>query len=183
MDDLRLIEGIKGRDEEAMMSLYQRYTDLVYSVAFRIVNDAPLAEECVQDVFLKVWQNIAQFDSTRGAFPPWLVGITRNLAIDCLRGRARRENTAPLDEERGGENTLAEAFDVDLRRDQAASLRAAIESLLSPEQRQVIDLAYFGGMTHTDISEHLGVPLGTVKTRIRLAMQKLREAWLRDKDE
>jgi RNA polymerase sigma-70 factor (ECF subfamily) len=184
MDDQRLLERIVLRDQDAMMEIYGRYGDLVFSVVYRVLNDQGSAEESMQDAFMKVWQNISQFDAQRGSFVGWLVGIARNTAVDRLRQfnrqQARDQNPAPNDESEEGELSSYSPRLIDdwQDREQADSLRRAMEAL-PLEQFQVLDLSYFGGMTQADIADQLRIPLGTVKTRMRLGLQKLREAWLK----
>jgi RNA polymerase sigma-70 factor, ECF subfamily len=180
MDDQTLIEKIRQRDQEAMVTLHARYANLIYSIAFRVLNDGLSAEEATQDAFMKAWQNAAQFDGTRGSLVAWLVGIARNLAIDKLRQRARQVVIA--------ENEIGDSDGVDLfnlpddwqNRDRLNSLKFAVQNLPT-DQRVVIELSYYGGMSQSDIAESLKLPLGTVKTRMRLGMQKLRAAWLNER--
>lgn len=178
MDDLKLIEHIRRKDQDAMMELYRRYADLVFSVAYRVLNDAPASEECAQDAFMKVWQNIGQFDTSRGTFIGWLIGITRNAAVDRLRQFNRRLTLSTPEDPDEGE--YAPTFLADWQdRDRAESLRLAMQAL-PQEQLQVLELSYFGGMTQQEIADYLSIPLGTIKTRMRLGLQKLRDAWLKE---
>jgi RNA polymerase sigma-70 factor (ECF subfamily) len=180
MNDQALIEQIKLRDQEAMVTLHSRYADLMFSIAYRVLEDSLTAEECVQDAFMKVWQSAGQYDTQRGTLVAWLIGITRNVAIDRLRQRGRQMPTPPQQLPDDSETELAYNLPNDWRdRERAHGLRFAVQSL-PPEQRQVIELSYFGGMSQSDISETLKLPLGTVKTRMRLGMQKLRDAWLKE---
>ncbi len=179
MDDLSLIARIKRKDQEAMVTLHARYVDLLYSIAYRVLNEESGAEEAVQDVFMKAWQNADQFDGQRGPVIAWLIGITRNVAIDKLRQRGRQvettgEHSLEESEELSGFNLPADWQD----RERTDGLRFALQDLPA-EQRQVIELSYFGGMSQSDIAQYLSLPLGTVKTRMRLGMQKLRDAWLK----
>ena len=147
-------------------------------MSLRVLYDWQLAEDVTQEVFLRLWQRPESFDPTRGRLLSWLMSVTRNRAIDerrKLSRRARSEDQAdPLPElaEHGadGDPPVALAL-AEVRR----AVRGAMQSL-PPSQRQVVELAYFGGLTQVEISERIGVPLGTVKTRVRLAMQKLRQA-------
>ncbi len=182
MNDLMLIERIKRRDQEAMVALHARYANLVYSIAFRVLDDDLTAQECVQDSFMKVWQSTTHFDPQREPFIGWLVGIARNMAIDELRRRGRQVAiaTAFSNDERDDECMFGLSADWQ-QHEQVNSLRLAV-SALPFEQRQVIELSYYGGMSQSDIAEILALPLGTVKTRMSLGMQKLRDAWLPDDD-
>ncbi|PJF43271.1 MAG: sigma-70 family RNA polymerase sigma factor [Chloroflexota bacterium] len=180
MDDKQLISAIKRRDQQALLELYQRYADYVFSIAYRVLDDQASAEECLQDVFLRIWQRIDQYDEERGVFATWLARVTRNMAIDRLRQTTRRVKLADSllsDETQATMDFLSEWAD----RERAENLRAMIERLPA-EQVQVIALSYYGGMTQAEIAEHLNLPLGTVKTRMRAALQKLREAWNASED-
>lgn len=180
MDDAKLIEAIKSRNQDAMVALHQRYVDLIYSLCFRVLNDPQGAEECTQDVFMRVWQNIAQYDGARGSLAGWLVGIARNLAIDRLRQRGRQVTVDDRDALEDRDALIAAHLPNDWRdREKLEGLRLALKDLPT-EQYQVVHLAYYGGMSHQDIADELRLPLGTVKTRIRLGLQKLREAWHAD---
>jgi len=180
MDDLALIDQIKQKDQDAMVTLHSRYVDLIYSIVYRVLSDSALAEEAVQDAFLKVWQNAAQFDKQRGPFVAWLIGISRNVAIDKLRQRGRQVVIAEDNPLEDGEERVAFNLPDDWQdRERANSLRFAVQALPA-EQRQVIELSYYGGMSQSEISDQLSLPLGTVKTRMRLGMQKLRDAWLKE---
>jgi RNA polymerase sigma-70 factor (ECF subfamily) len=181
MNDQQLLDRIKLRDQEAMVTLHTRYADLVYSIAQRILEDGPTAEECVQDAFMRVWQSAGQYNAQRGPLVAWLIGITRNVSIDRLR-QLGRQVAVPQENRPDSADEEEVLFNIpeDWRdREQANSLRFAVQAL-PPEQRQVIELSYYGGMTQSDIAEQLTLPLGTVKTRMRLGMQKLRDAWLQE---
>lgn len=175
MDDQQLISAIQRRDQAAMLQLYQRYADYVYSIAYRVLDDPASAEECLQDVFWRVWQRIDQYEAERGAFATWLGSIARNMAIDQLRQTTRHlrvSQTLLSDESQPSLTFLDDWAD----RERAENLRAIIERLPA-EQVQVIALSYYGGMTQAEIAEHLNLPLGTVKTWMRAALKRLREAW------
>lgn len=162
-------------DEEALIELHRRYVNLVYSVAYRILDEQMAAEEVTQDTFMRLWNKSASYDPEKGRFITWLLTVTRRLAIDLLRQRQRREPRAGMlfmDEDPSLWENLLSVDEGDLRRTLLAALRD-----LPLEQRELIELVYFGGMSHNDIAESLSIPLGTVKTRIRLGMQKLRTAW------
>ncbi len=183
-EDQALIEKVKLRDQDAILALHQRYADLVYSVAYRVLGDTATAEECVQDTFMKVWQSTLLFDPQRGSFIGWLISVARHLAIDRLRqsGRHRKMvDERSLDDAESGEGRLALATLPDdwQDRERARHLRLAIQDLPA-DQRLVIELSYFGGLSQAEIAEELKIPLGTVKTRMRLGLHKLRDAWLRE---
>jgi RNA polymerase sigma-70 factor (ECF subfamily) len=173
-EDLRLIQAVSERNAEALKVLYQRYGGLLYALAFRIVGESQTTEEVVQDVFLRCWDRSATFDQRRGSVSSWLMSIARNRAIDSLRGaqhRARRrEQQLPATLlERPGPGSIDPGEVVSLR----LTLGAALESLPS-RQREAIALATYGGLTQAEIAKVLGVPLGTIKSRIRDGMLRLR---------
>ena len=172
-----LLQQIQSGNEEALLTLHDRFATPVYSVAYRVLGNAQDAEEVTQDVFLKLWDKAHSFDPGRGKFTSWLLTIARRSAIDHLRKRQRREppensismDAAPYLWETGpGEEDVS-----DLQR----SL-LGVMSELPDEQSEAIYLAYFHGMSHSDIAAHLDRPLGTVKSHIRLGMQKLRFIWM-----
>ena len=159
---------------EALRSLYKNYGGLVFGIALRIVGDAATAEEVTQDVFLRAWRNAASYSGEKGSVATWLGRIARNRALDALRsaksrGALARDDWSELEDDRA----LApeDAMDIESR---AAEVRAAVSKL--PEaQRVALSLAFFRGMSHSQIAAELGLPLGTVKSRIRDAMRALRE--------
>lgn len=171
------MQRILQRDEQAVTDLYQQYGSLVYSLALRICQNVESAQEVTQDTFLKVWRQSDRWDAAKGRLVVWLLTITRYTAIDYLRRESRQPQTGytTLDD-------LAETVGKQPRIDDAAWLdRRIMLSLLTdlpPEQQQVIELAFYQGMSHSQISEYLRLPLGTVKTRLRLGMQKLKTGWL-----
>jgi RNA polymerase sigma-70 factor (ECF subfamily) len=173
---LELLQRIQAGDEDALVALHAQFANLVFSVAQRILNDQMAAEEVTQDTFMRLWEKSHTYDPQKGHFVVWLLTITRRLAIDVLRQRSRqdlRQDMLFIDENpQLWENVLSSGSN-ELRR----TLMLVMKELPS-EQRDVIGLAYFYGMSHSDISEYLNLPLGTVKTRIRQGMQKLRSAWL-----
>lgn len=171
-----LLQRIQAGDEEALFVLHARYINLVYSVAYHMLEDQMAAEEVAQDTFMRLWEKAAAYDPERGEFITWLLTITRRLAIDMLRRHHRREprqHTVFIDDNPEMWENVLSTETSELRRSLLAVLRQ-----LPPEQQDAIDLAYFYGMSHTDIAAYRKVPLGTVKTRIRQGMQKLRTIWL-----
>ncbi|HLV35914.1 MAG TPA: sigma-70 family RNA polymerase sigma factor [Spirillospora sp.] len=173
---VELLQRIETGDEEALFTLHARYINLVYSVAYQVLEDQMAAEEVAQDTFMRLWEKAASYDPAKGEFITWLLTITRRLAIDYLRKRQRQEphhNTLFIDDNPElWENVLSTEIS-DLRRSLVGILQQ-----LPPEQRDAIGLAYFYGMSHSDIAAYRQVPLGTIKTRIRQGMQKLRSMWL-----
>jgi RNA polymerase sigma-70 factor (ECF subfamily) len=147
----------------------------VYSVAYRILDDRMAAEEATQDTFMRLWNRSSAYDPAKGRFVTWLLTVARRLAIDALRQRQRRDPRLGMlfmDEDPLLWENLLSAESGDLRH----TLRSTLEQLPA-EQRDALELVYFYGMTHSDIAEYLQLPVGTVKTRIRLGLQKLRSAW------
>lgn len=173
-DDRELLQAIARQDADALVALFDRYNRLAFGLAYRILGDAFVAEEVVQDAFMSIWRNAASYDLSRGTVRTWLLTIVRNRAIDQLRGRfGRSQNDVDLD-------TVApllaapDEWDDLLSEIQASAVRAALRAL-PEEQRIAIELAYFEGLTHVEIAERLGIPLGTVKSRLRLGLQKLHD--------
>ena len=169
--DHELLRRIRQHDEDALAALYDRYGDLVYSLALHTLQNAPLAEEVTQDTFTKIWYHAEDWNPNRGRFSSWLLTITRYTAIDRLRKELRQPakatvplETLPDDRQNGHETPDMEGQDI----------RAMIGQL-PPEQAQAIEYAFFRGMTHSEIAHTLQLPLGTVKTRLRLGLTKLRE--------
>jgi RNA polymerase sigma-70 factor (ECF subfamily) len=174
--DEALLESVANGDDAAFETLYLRYVDLVYSVALRVVADSGIAQDVAQEVFLRVWRRPGLFDASRGRFITWLMSVARNRAVDEIRSRGRRRLREVAPAPGVDDPADPQAVDPQLAAELAAereSVRAGLDSL--PEQQRVtVELAYFGGMTQQEISAVLNTPLGTVKTRVRLAMKKLR---------
>lgn len=163
-------------DSAALGTMYDRYGASVYSLALRMLQDRLLAEELVQETFVRVWRQSPSFDGARGAVATWIMGIARNLAIDELRRRGARPTMA------GGNAAaqleLVESGDDDPSEQAYASIRHEVVTgalaQLPEAQRTVVELAYFGGLSQSEIAARLGDPLGTVKTRMRLGLEKLK---------
>jgi RNA polymerase sigma-70 factor (ECF subfamily) len=169
--DPALVLRIVNRDQAALAEVYDRYGSLVYGVALRVLRDAPAAEEVLQDTFHRLWRMAARFDPARGSLPAWLAVTARHRAIDYLR---RRE---PESEPDSAAAEVAIPFDLEeqiLRNGLMDRVRGALERL-PDAQRSLVELAYFQGMTHSELAERTGEPLGTVKTRLRAAMAGLRK--------
>jgi len=176
LDDLMLFRLVQKSDDQAFSVFYDRYVNLVFSIAYTIVDHRKLAEEIVQDVFLKIWKKNHTYQPDQAKLTTWLSAITRNRSIDELRKNkvgveGKQVSWAEVGQQPDLDQIGPEGI-VQLRMDQFR-VRRALEGLPG-EQRQVIFLVYFYGMTQQQIAEQLGEPLGTVKTRIRLGMQKLR---------
>jgi RNA polymerase sigma-70 factor (ECF subfamily) len=176
--DDELLAGIVSGDEGAFRVLYDRFADLVYSVAVRVLGDSAAAQDVAQDVFVRLWRNPGSYDPERGRFMPWLLSVTRNRAVDEVRSRGRRRTHELAPAEGADDPVDVGAPDPAWQAVLASERRAVRRALtaLPPEQRQAIELAYFGGLTQQEIAERLSTPLGTVKTRVRLGMKKLRIA-------
>ena len=177
VDDIQLLRLIAQAQTEALHELFERYNRLVFSVALAIVGDRGTAEEITLDVFVQVWKRAGTYQQDRAKVSTWLIAITRHHSIDFLRWQKSRPETDSLNLEgislHNGPvvHNLEENVELNLQRDR---VRKAL-SQLPDEQRETLVMAYFKGYTQSQISEALGEPLGTVKTRIRLGMQKLRK--------
>ena len=173
--DEDLMPLVERKDPAAFEIVYDRHGGPAYSLAYRIVGDRLVAEEVTQEAFLSVWRSGARFDRARGSVRTWLLGVVRNRAIDVLRREAGRAPTVSLEletvpeQESRFEPTDAEA----LRRAAGREVRGALAAL-PDDQVKVVQLAYFGGLSHSEIAEVLGMPLGTVKGRMRLGLDKMR---------
>lgn len=178
-DEANLVQRLIQQDQTALSELYTQFGGLVYSIAMRVVQNPVLAEEVTQDAFLKVWHQPSSWDPSRGKFVSWLLTITRYTAIDLLRKEQRRpvQDAVELEDLRIGSGSV---MDDPIWQD-GRLLRSLLENL-PVEQVQVIELAFFEGMSHSEMAEHLSLPLGTVKTRVRLGLQKLKTLW-RDANE
>ncbi len=172
VEDVELVLSVARNDTEALRALYDRYGRVVYGMAYRVLGDRQLAEDCVQEVFVSLWRGAGRFDPARARLTTWLFTITRNTAIDMLRRRsARRAESLPEDWQAGEEPDTA---DLVVAADRSERVAAALGELPSP-QLEALSLAYFEGLSQSEIAERLGVPLGTVKGRIRLGLDRMRE--------
>lgn len=172
--DHAALERMAHGDHEALAELYDRHGRLVFSLALRILRDQSDAEDIVQDVFSQAWRQAARYESSRGNPVAWLLNLTRSRAIDRLRGRRARPDTA-ADPSSLDLPDLSQPVDEQIvRSHQAAQIRAAVDEL-SVLQRVAIELAFYEGLTHVEIADRLELPLGTVKTRIRQGLLKLKD--------
>jgi RNA polymerase sigma-70 factor (ECF subfamily) len=169
--DLALVTGLKSGDQGAMAQLYDRYSSVVYAVALRVLGDTGAAEDVLQEVFLQLWRKPSAFDAARGSLASWLAVITRNRAIDFLR--KRRPETDIEDVVLSVAPDLAGEAD----RNRAAEKVRGVMVQMAPAQRSALEMAYWQGMSHTEIADKTGEPLGTVKTRIRSGLIALRKAF------
>ncbi|HEX3041723.1 MAG TPA: sigma-70 family RNA polymerase sigma factor [Solirubrobacterales bacterium] len=173
--DEELMPLVGRKDPEAFEVLYDRHGGAAYSLAYRIVGDRAAAEEVTQEAFISVWRSGARFDATRGSVRSWLLSVVRNRAIDFLRSRAGKAPKLTFDDDAVLEARPAEERTEDeaLQRETAAEIQGALGKLPG-EQSKVIELAYFGGFSHSEIARILNLPMGTVKGRMRLGLEKIR---------
>ncbi len=175
--EIELIRRIAMADRAAFEEFYEKYSGIIYSTALRVLNDVADAEEVAQEVFFMIWEKAPMYDVTRGKPLTWAVTMTRNKAIDRIRSvqrriRLREEATAEADQDDFIHDRRP--FDDVDSQEKGAMVRAAVLKL-NDEQREVIEMAYFGGLTQNEIAERLGEPLGTIKARIRRGMMRLRK--------
>ena len=177
LTDLELLEHISNQDRNALATLYERFGRRVFSLAVRILSDSVSAEEVTQDVFMSVWRRGATYVSKKGKFTTWLFSIAHNRTIDELRKRRRdlSRTNDDIDDHLNLKSGDVSPADATVAQSEYAKIRAAMEDL-PEEQKNVVELSYFKGLTQTEIAEKTGQPLGTVKTRMRLALKKLRKA-------
>lgn len=168
--DVAAVARLAAGDPDGLRELYDRYGKLVYSFAYRLTGDATLSEECVQDVFVALWRRSADFDPTRAKLTTWLFVVARNRAIDLGRQKARRPELRDDLEPAGA---APDPSDLAASADEAQRVAEAMAEL-PEEQFAVLRLAYFDGLSHTEIAERIGIPLGTVKGRLGLALKRLR---------
>lgn len=170
ISDGALIARIRSGEQDAMTELYDRYSPLVYAVALRVLADTGAAEDVLQDVFLQFWRHPASFDGRRGSLGPWLAVITRHRAIDVLRKRRPQTDLEDV--------VIAIEGDLEGLTERARTVEKMRGSLhrMPDNQRKPLEMAFFEGMTHTEIAAKIGEPLGTIKTRIRAGLLALRRA-------
>ena len=167
-----LVLSLQQQDQSAFSYLYDNYSGAVFGLIYKMVNDKELAEDILQEAFMKIWNNFSNYDRTKGRLFTWIINLTRNLTIDTLRSKGYKKQSKIHSDENSVNNltdnsNVAEKFD-------AMGIRKQL-TLLKNDQKQLIDLAYFGGLTQDEISKQLGIPLGTVKTRMRAAILELRK--------
>lgn len=170
-DDAALLLLVQKGDEAAMASLFDRYSKVVYSVALRVLRDPASAEDVLQEIFMQIWRNPDGFIATRGSLGGWLAVVSRNRSIDALR---RKRPTEQVDD-----MALASPYNLadEAERNNMMEKARIVIHLLPTEQRKTLEMAFFDGLTHSEIAEMTGDPLGTVKTRIRSALTTLRKAF------
>jgi RNA polymerase sigma-70 factor (ECF subfamily) len=167
--DLTLVTAIRSGDQAAMAALYDRYSSIVYAVALRVLQDTGAAEDVLQDVFVQLWRNPGAFDASRGNMAAWLAVIARHRAIDALRRRHPQDDLEGI--------VVAIEPDLATEADRSRTMEkvlGALQTMPAP-QRSALEMAYFEGLTHIEIAERTGEPLGTIKTRIRSGLLSLRK--------
>lgn len=175
-EETALVVRVANGDQSALGELYDRYVGLLHALSRRVLGDVSDAEEVLQEVFLQVWNQASRYDTSRSSVSTWLVLITRSRSIDRLRSRQVKERTlAGLKHEKTTTHTSPEGTKAVLLSQRRRRLHIELAELPA-EQRQVLELAFFRGMTQSEIAESTGIPLGTVKTRTLLAMKKMRHA-------
>ncbi len=172
---IRLVRLVASQDREAFSELYDRCSSLVFSLAMRMLRERSDAEDLLQEVFVQVWRQAANYDEQRGSPEAWIVNIARSRAIDKLRSIRRREQSFVLTDDPGQVEADANVESAVADSETKLTMSSALANL--PEaQRRVLELAYFDGLTQTEIAQRLSEPLGTVKTRMRAGIQRLRDA-------
>lgn len=169
MNDGALVAAIRNGNQEAMAELYDRYSSVVYAVALRVLGDTSAAEDILQEIFMQLWRKPGAFDASRGNLAPWLAVITRNRAVDVLRKRRPQseleDTTLTVNPDFAGEADRGLIVE---------KVRSALQAM-SSQQRSALEMAYFEGYSHSEISAKTGEPLGTIKTRIRSGLMQLRK--------
>ena len=174
-DEVALLERLRARDPDAMGVLYDRYSRITYSLIYRVVRNQSVAEDLVQETFIRVWNRIQGFDHQKGALGPWILTVARNRSIDYVRSVDGRMSANSLEVEKMENPAVFSNLEGELMNmDRVRSLKAAFERL-DANQRLVLELAYFEGMSQTEMASKLQKPLGTVKTWVRQALKALRE--------
>jgi RNA polymerase sigma-70 factor (ECF subfamily) len=173
--DATLARRLLQKDVEAFEQLYERHSRIVYALALRILQQGSTAEEVVQDVFLQVWRNARHYDEQRGPFIPWLMTLARNRALDRLRLKSERQRRQESQTEELPTVVEAPQYEKDLDEKRRAERVRALMASLHPQQKKAIELAFFEGLSHSEIAESLKEPLGTVKSWIRNGLLRLKE--------
>ena len=182
VDDAELLARLARGQEDALAALYDRLGAMAYGLALRIAGDADTAQDAVQEAFLRLWRRADRYDRSRGDPRPWVLRIVRNVAIDLHRARGARnraEGASAVDE--SAERTIPLPEDTAESAENAARVRAALAEL-PPDQRRALEIAYFEGLSHREIASREGLPLGTVKTRIRDGVLRLRACFAKEGD-
>ena len=170
-NDAALVSAIRAGDQSAMAALYDRYSAIVYSIALRVLGDTGAAEDILQDVFIQLWRNPSAFDASRGNLGAWLSVITRNRSIDALRKRRPEQDFEEV------VLSVEPDFASDADRSRIGQKVRSLLAAMPDSQRKALELAYFEGLSHSEIAAKTGEPLGTIKTRIRAGLLTLRKAF------
>lgn len=167
-----LVRGLRQREKVAAEALYDMYSASLYGVILRIINDEPSAEDVLQETFIKIWQSFSGYSAEKGRLFTWMVNIARNLSIDKVRSKDFKNQT----KNQGLENnvTFIDEQRNTVYKPELLGLKDLVQTL-KPEQKSILDLVYFKGYTHVEVADELDLPLGTVKTRLRMAIQQLRK--------
>ncbi|TMU84975.1 sigma-70 family RNA polymerase sigma factor [Bacillus sp. BHET2] len=169
--DIELYQQVLDKDSTALRQLYQQYEKLIYSFSYKMTGDREIAEEVIQEVFMKLWKNHSPYDRSKGKFSSWLLTMTRNTCLDAIRKRKKHESVEYIEKD-----SLQVSYDTpddQLEwKEKGAAIRACIHSL-KDDQQKIVQLFYFKGLTQQSIAESTDIPLGTVKGRIRLALKHL----------
>src|SRR6266481_10177965 len=170
-----LVQQLLQRDVDAFEQLYDRHSRIVYTLVLRIVQQGSIAEEVVQDVFLQLWRNAARYDTRRGPFVPWLLTLARNRALDHLRLKSERQRRREDQTDVLPQIAQAPQYEKELDEKRRAEVVRSLMGSLSAPQKKAIEMAYFEGLSHSEIAEALQEPLGTVKSWIRNGLLRLKE--------
>ena len=171
-----LLRRVARSDERALAALYDRLAPLAHGLALRIARDPSLAQDAVQEAFVRVWRRAGVFDPRRGSARAWLLRIVRNAAIDLLRSERAKLGAARRADEESAPDSPRRPDDAAASAQRSSRLRAALGQL-SEDQKRVIEIAYFEGLSHSEIATREGIPLGTVKSRLHEAVARLRRLW------
>ena len=177
LEDADLISLAENDDPEAFATLYDRHSRSAFSLAYRMMGDRQAAEDLIQEVFLKVWRAAGSYRAARGSVRTWFLSIVRNRSIDQLRSTASRRRTQDRIEASAPRTQPSEAFAETWRKSRRDQILQAMKAL-PPEQSKILELSYFSGYTHVEIAGLLNIPLGTVKGRLRLGLEKMRGSLL-----
>lgn len=167
-----LVRGLRRREKSAAEALYDMYSASLFGVISRIVSDAATSEDVLQDTFVKIWNSFSRYDPAKGRLFTWMVNIARNLALDTLRSKDYKNQRK--NQELENNVTFIDQHSASVYKPELVGIKDLVETL-KPEQKAIIDLVYFKGYTHVEAAEQLGLPLGTIKTRLRMAIIQLRK--------
>jgi len=164
--------ALRNRDKTGIEALYDMYSASLYGVIARIITDTPTAEDVLQETFVKIWNSFSSYNTEKGRLFTWMVNIARNMAIDKIRSKDFKNQNKNQDLE-NNVNSIDEQRNT-VYKPELLGIKDLVETL-KPEQKSILDLVYFKGFTHVEAAEELGIPLGTIKTRLRMAIQQLRK--------